>query len=156
MAALEAVRNGAIVKGIIPNQSVEIVSVDWIGEQALNVVYRVPGGSVAETTLYRDDEFRLDVEEGGRAWSLDADGSLLRRDPFRPQLLPPTRCASHLEIHPLSWAMVPSDQRNLKKVRLICGFIWSLRPVLDLRLVWRTLYEERQLSCLLQKVQWLV
>ena len=78
MAALEAVRNGAIVKGIIPNQSVEIVSVDWIGEQALNVVYRVPGGSVAETTLYRDDEFRLDVEEGGRAWSLDADGSLLR------------------------------------------------------------------------------
>lgn len=78
MAALEALRNGAIVKGIIPNQSVEIVTVEWIGEQALNVVYRIPSGSVAETTLYRDDEFRLDVEEGGRAWSLDADGSLLR------------------------------------------------------------------------------
>jgi superfamily II DNA or RNA helicase len=78
MAALEALRNGAIVTGIIPNQSVEIVTVEWIGEQALNVVYRIPSGSVAETTLYRDDEFRLDVEEGGRAWSLDADGSLLR------------------------------------------------------------------------------
>jgi hypothetical protein len=78
MAALEAVRNGAIIKGIIPNQSVEIVSVDWIGDQALNVVYRSPSGSVAETTLYRDDEHRLSVEEGGRAWSLDADGSLLR------------------------------------------------------------------------------
>lgn len=78
MAALESVRNGAIVKGIVPNQTVEIVSVDWIGDQALNVVYRIPGGSVAETTLYRDDEYRLAVEEGGRAWSLDADGSLLR------------------------------------------------------------------------------
>jgi superfamily II DNA or RNA helicase len=75
---LEDIKNGAVVQGVIPSQPVEIVSVDWIGEQALNVVYRVPGGSVAETTLYRDDEFRLDVEEGGRAWSLDADGSLLR------------------------------------------------------------------------------
>lgn len=78
MTRLEDIKNGALVQGIVPNQSVEVVSVDWIGNQALNIVYRVPGGSVAETTLYRDDEFRLSVEEGGRAWSLDADGSLLR------------------------------------------------------------------------------
>jgi superfamily II DNA or RNA helicase len=78
LTKLEEIKNGALVAGVVPGQVVEVVSVDWIGGQAINVVYRVPGGSVAETTLYRDDEFRLDVEEGGRAWSLDADGSLLR------------------------------------------------------------------------------
>ena len=41
-------------------------------------MYRVPDGSVSETTLYRDDEHRLAVEQRGRAWSFDADGSLLR------------------------------------------------------------------------------
>lgn len=51
---------------------------EWIGGQAINLVYRVPGGSVSETTLYRDDEHRLRVEQRGRAWAFDADGSLLR------------------------------------------------------------------------------
>jgi len=78
VTALESLKNGAIVQGIVPNQSVEVVSVEWIGDQAVNLVYRVPGGSVAETTLYRDDQHRLSVEVGGRAWSFDADGALLR------------------------------------------------------------------------------
>ena len=58
MALLEDIKNGAIVQGIMPGVPVEVVSVDWIGQQAVNLVYRVPGGSVAETTLYRDDEHR--------------------------------------------------------------------------------------------------
>lgn len=78
MTALESLKNGAIVQGVVPNQPVEVVSVEWIGDQAVNLVYRVPGGSVAETTLYRDDQHRLSVEVGGRAWSFDADGALLR------------------------------------------------------------------------------
>jgi superfamily II DNA or RNA helicase len=78
MSALEDLKRGASVKGIAPGQAVEIVSLEWIGQQAVNVVYRVPGGSVAETTLYRDDEHRLSVEAAGRAWSFDGDGSLLR------------------------------------------------------------------------------
>ena len=67
-----------MVGGVIPNQIVEAVSVEWIGEQAINLVYRLPGGSVSESTLYRDDEHRLTVEQRGRAWSFDADASLLR------------------------------------------------------------------------------
>ncbi len=78
MAVLEDLKNGAVVGGIVPGQPVEIVSVDWIGQQAVNAVYRAPGGSVAETTLYRDDEHRLAVETRGLAWSFDADGALLR------------------------------------------------------------------------------
>jgi hypothetical protein len=78
MTVLEDLKNGAVVQGVVPNQSVEIVSIDWIGDQAINVVYRAQGGSVAETTLYRDDEHRLSIELRGRVWSFDADGALLR------------------------------------------------------------------------------
>ena len=78
MITLEDVKNGAVVEGVAPGQSVEIVSIDWIGNQAINVVYRAPSGSVAETTLYRDDEHRLKIETRGRIWSFDADGALLR------------------------------------------------------------------------------
>ena len=78
MSVLEDIKSGAMVQGIAPGQIVEVVSVDWIGDQAINVVYRVPGGSVSETTLYRDDEHRLGVEARGRTWTFDADGGLLR------------------------------------------------------------------------------
>jgi SNF2 family DNA or RNA helicase len=78
LTKLEDIRNGASIAGVVPNQTVEAVSVEWIGDQAINLVYRIPGGSVSETTLYRDDEHRLAVEQRGRAWSFDADASLLR------------------------------------------------------------------------------
>jgi len=78
VAKLESIKNGASVRGIASAQPVQIVSVDWIGDQAINVVYRDHNGSIAESVLYRDDEHRLDVEQDGRPWSFDADGALLR------------------------------------------------------------------------------
>lgn len=78
MSALEEIRPGGRVVGLAPGTSVEVVSVEWIGDQAINVVYRTSNGSVAETTLYRDDEHRLGLESRGRKWSFDADGALLR------------------------------------------------------------------------------
>lgn len=78
MTVLEDIKSGAIVRGIAPNQAVQIVSVEWIGDQALNVVFRDHNGSVAERTLYKDDEHRLSLDARGRPWSFDADGALLR------------------------------------------------------------------------------
>ena len=77
-ARLEDVKNGASVRGITSAQPVHVVSVDWIGDQAISVVFRGHNGAVAETVLYRDDEHRLEVEQSGRPWSFDADGELLR------------------------------------------------------------------------------
>ena len=77
-ARLEHIKNGASVRGVVSAQAVQIVSVDWIGDQAINVVFRDHNGTVAETVLYRDDEHRLEVEQSGRPWSFDADGELLR------------------------------------------------------------------------------
>lgn len=77
-ATLEDIKNGATVTGIAPGQAVHVLSVEWIGNQAINVVYRGQNGAVGETTLYRDDEHRLSLESNGRPWSFDADGALLR------------------------------------------------------------------------------
>ncbi|GGY37124.1 protein NO VEIN domain-containing protein [Parvularcula lutaonensis] len=78
MNRLEDLKPGSLVTGVAPGPAVEIISVEWIGDQAINVVYRSSSGAPSETTLYRDDEFRLKVEESGRLWSFDADGSMLR------------------------------------------------------------------------------
>lgn len=78
MATLEEIRNGASVRGIASSQVVQVLSVVWIGNQAMNVVYRDLNGAVGEAVLYRDDEHRLHVEVNGRPWSFDGDGALLR------------------------------------------------------------------------------
>jgi superfamily II DNA or RNA helicase len=75
---LEDIKPGARVAGIVPAGVVELKSVEWVGSQAINVVFRDPNGTVAEATLYREDEPRLKLESAGRAWSLDADGAMLR------------------------------------------------------------------------------
>lgn len=78
MAKLEDLRGGSSMTGIAANQTVQIVSVDWIGDQAVNVVYRDQSGSMSERTLFRDDEHQLELEAEGRPWAFDADGGLLR------------------------------------------------------------------------------
>ena len=78
MTKLEDLKPGASLTGLLPGQPVDIVAVEWIGDQAINVAFRSGNGTIAETTLYRDDESRLQIQAGGRAWSLDGDGALLR------------------------------------------------------------------------------
>lgn len=78
MQKLEDIKPGARVAGIVPAGVVELKSVEWVGSQAINVVFRDPNGTVAEATLYREDEPRLKLESTGLAWSLDADGAMLR------------------------------------------------------------------------------
>lgn len=78
MARLEDLKNGGIVEGVVPNRPVEMVSVEWIGDQAVTIVFRDPDGTVGERVLYRDDEHRLRTVQSGRIWSFDADGAMLR------------------------------------------------------------------------------
>lgn len=78
MARLEEIKNGASVRGIKSANAAQILSVEWIGDQAINVVFRDHNGQPDEAVLYRDDEHRLHVEQEGRPWTFDADGALLR------------------------------------------------------------------------------
>ncbi len=78
MARLEDLRPHAAVRGILPNGTVTVVSVQWFGTQAVELTYKDPTGRVGNVLLYRDDEPRLEVVEAGRPWSFDGDGALFR------------------------------------------------------------------------------
>lgn len=78
MTRLEDLQPTAAVRGILPDQVVTVVSVQWFGSEALELTYKGSSGRVANELLYRHDEPRLQVLEHGRPWSFDGDGHLFR------------------------------------------------------------------------------
>lgn len=77
MLSLDKVIAGAKVRGLAGPSPVEIVRTEWIGSDALNVVYRGSDGP-AEVVLFRDSEPRLELVQAGRAFSFDGDGEAFR------------------------------------------------------------------------------
>jgi len=75
---LEDLTPGAVVRGILSDQAVTVIGVEWHGSEALTLIYRDTTGKVGDELLYRDHEARLDVVEQGRPWSFDGDGALFR------------------------------------------------------------------------------
>jgi SNF2 family DNA or RNA helicase len=78
MSKLEELRPNTILKGILPDCLVAVVSVQWFGSEALELTFKDPSGRLANQLLYRHDEPRIDVVEQGRPWSFDGDGRLFR------------------------------------------------------------------------------
>src|SRR4051794_8584825 len=78
MSRLDDLKPGASVKGVLPNGLVTVVSVQWHGSEALELTYKTPEGKVANELLYRHDEPRIEVVQGGRPWSFDGEGELFR------------------------------------------------------------------------------
>ena len=75
---LEDIRSQAVLRGILSDALVSVVSVQRYGSEALELTYKTPSGKVANELLYRHDEARLEVVELGRPWSFDGDGALFR------------------------------------------------------------------------------
>src|SRR5713101_8196029 len=75
---LEDLQPNAVLRGILPDSLVTVVSVQWFGSEALELTYKTPTGKVANELLYRHDEARLAVVEQGAPWSFDGDGALFR------------------------------------------------------------------------------
>jgi SNF2 family DNA or RNA helicase len=68
----------AAVRGIVPDQLVTVVNVQWFGSEALELTYKTAAGKVANELLYRHDEPRIELVEQGRPWSFDGDGAMFR------------------------------------------------------------------------------
>lgn len=77
MLSLDKVVAGAKVRGLAGAVPVEVVRTEWIGGDALNVVYRGDDGP-AEVLLFRDAEPRLELVQASRAFSFDGDGEAFR------------------------------------------------------------------------------
>ena len=78
MAALEDLREGASVRGIVSDSLATVVSVKWFGSTALEITFRDARGVIGQQLLYRDSEPRLEVVTEGRPWSFDGDGARFR------------------------------------------------------------------------------
>ncbi len=78
MTRLEDLKPNTVVRGIVPDVMVTVVSVQWFGSAAIELTYKDPAGRPAFVLLYRHDEPRLEIVEQGRPWSFDGDGSLFR------------------------------------------------------------------------------
>ena len=78
MARLEDITQDSEVRGIIPNQSVRIVSSRFLGN-VLAVVFKDARGQTREELLFRDREPVLEVVAAGLPWNFDADPARFRR-----------------------------------------------------------------------------
>lgn len=78
MAQLEELKRGIQIYGIVPQQMVTLIDVEWSGLNAVTVVYRRTDGKVGDTLLYRENEASLAIVEDERRWAFDVDGVLLR------------------------------------------------------------------------------
>ena len=78
MSRLEDLTPTASIRGILPDNLVTVVSVQWFGSEALELTYKIPTGKVANELLYRHDEPRIEVVEQGRPWGFDGDGHVFR------------------------------------------------------------------------------
>ena len=77
MLVLENIVAGARIRGLAGPAAVDVVRVEWVGSDAINVIYRA-GGTPAEVVLFRDDEARLELLQPTRAFSFDGDGEAFR------------------------------------------------------------------------------
>lgn len=64
---LEDLHPHSEVLGLPGHGAVTVVSVHWLGADALNLIYRTPDGRVAKEVLDRTDEIRLELLENGTA-----------------------------------------------------------------------------------------
>ncbi len=78
MTTLEEIKPNCQVKGILPNDIVTILSVQWHGSDVVEVSYRGTTGKLGSELLFRDRESTLEVIAPGTAWGFDADPSLFR------------------------------------------------------------------------------
>lgn len=78
MAVLEDIKPNCQVKGILPNDTVTILNVQWHGADIVEVAYRSTSGSLGSELLFRDRQSSLEVIAPGSAWAFDADPALFR------------------------------------------------------------------------------
>jgi len=83
---LEDIGVGATIKGVVLQGAVKVVSINKIGEDAIQVFYQSQDGVIGEQTLFRNDEYRLAVLEEGRPWSFVGKEELVTEEGKRFKL----------------------------------------------------------------------
>ena len=78
MVTLEELTPGAVVRGVIPGETVTVIASRWAGSRSVVLTFRTDAGRVDEQVIYRTQEAELTLDDRGAAWSFDGDGALFR------------------------------------------------------------------------------
>jgi SNF2 family DNA or RNA helicase len=78
MVRLEELKKGTRVKGLLSNDTVTIVDIQWRGSSAVELTFKDSSGKPDSELVYRDREPDLEIEQPGSQWGFDGDGHLLR------------------------------------------------------------------------------
>ena len=78
MARLEDITVGSSVQGIVANETVTIVAVQWYGTNVIEVTYKNNAGALGAQMIYRNNEPDIKVVSGNLAWSFDADANQVK------------------------------------------------------------------------------
>lgn len=78
MARLEDITVGSSVKGVVANDIVTIVAVQWYGTNVIEITYKNSAGALGAQMIYRENEPNIEVMSGNLPWSFDADGAQMK------------------------------------------------------------------------------
>lgn len=78
MAKLEDITVGSHLTGIFGNELIQVVAVQWYGNNVVEITYKNNKGVPGTQLLYREDEEHFQVNEKHLPWSFDADGNQMR------------------------------------------------------------------------------
>ena len=78
MTKLEDLQAGMLVQGLVPSQTVKLLTVQQIGSSAIALVYETVDGKVDKAFRYREDIIDLRIVQTKRDWRFDGDGYTFR------------------------------------------------------------------------------
>ncbi len=76
---LEDLRPGLFIQGLEPLEIVTIVAVVPIADGAIQIIYRMPNGTIKDRLLGRADEAAIAVATQGCPWTFDGDGEAFKQ-----------------------------------------------------------------------------
>ena len=72
MARLEDITTGGTITGIVGNEPVSVLAVQWYGSNVLEITYKDSRGVLGTQLLYRESENSITVLQNHLPWSFDA------------------------------------------------------------------------------------
>jgi len=74
----QAIKPGDRLKGLIPGETIQIITTQSVGNDAIEVYYRKNDGSLGQQLLYADSLNNLSIETEKLPWKFDADAAQVR------------------------------------------------------------------------------
>lgn len=78
MSKLEDITAGSTVRGILGNEPVSIVAVQWYGTNVIEITYKDSKGKTDTRLLFRESEPEIEVVSEHLPWSFDADANQMK------------------------------------------------------------------------------